>query len=89
MFKPGTYAFVRLSSRSWRQRPRRWLLLHCERVISIAVGRFLEHDQQRKDGKHRDHQQLVIVDVGDDLCLLRDYGIERGTPGGIEGSRSA
>jgi hypothetical protein len=31
-----------------------------------------------------DHQQLVIVDIGDDLRPFRDHGIERGAPGGSQ-----
>ena len=58
--------------------------VHCKRMIRIAVRRLLEHDQQGKYGKYRDHQQLIIVDVGDDLRLLRDHGVERSTSGGIE-----
>lgn len=37
----------------------------------------LEHDQQRQDGQRRDQQQFLIIDVGDDLGLLIDGGIER------------
>ena len=41
----------------------------------------MEDDEQRDHGERRDHQQLVVVDVGDDLRLPRDDGIERGASG--------
>src|SRR5258708_4611413 len=36
---------------------------------------------QRDRGERDDHQQLEIIDVGKDLRLLRDHGVERGTAG--------
>ena len=50
---------------------------HSQRMTSTAAGgRPLENDEQRNDDKRRDHQQLVIVDVGNDLRLLRNHGIQ-------------
>jgi hypothetical protein len=49
---------------------------------ATTVGRFLKHQKQWDHGKRRDHQQLVIVDVSNDLRLLRDHGIERGAARG-------
>jgi hypothetical protein len=40
---------------------------------------------QRDHRKRRDHQQLIIVDVSNDLRLLRDHGVELGAPGGGRG----
>jgi hypothetical protein len=65
--------------------PRGEMSLYSERVIRFAARSFLEHDQQRKHGKHRDHQQLVVVYVGNDLRLLRDHGIECGASSGSQG----
>ena len=48
------------------------LSFHCERVIRTAAWGFLEDDEPREYRKRRDHQQLVIGDVCDDLRLLRD-----------------
>ena len=47
-----------------------------------TVGRLPEDDKQRDRGERRDHQQLVVVDIGNDLRLLRDHGVERGAAGG-------
>jgi hypothetical protein len=55
---------------------------HNERVILTAVaGRLLERDEQRDRRERHDHHQLEIVDVGNDLCLQRDHGVQRGAPG--------
>jgi hypothetical protein len=51
-------------------------------VLAAAVGRLLEDDEQRDHGERRDHQQFVIIDVCNDLRLLRDHGIECGASGG-------
>src|SRR3977135_2128275 len=51
---------------------------HETRLIRAAAGRLLEHNQQRDHDKRRDHQQLEIVDVGNDLRLPRDHGVECG-----------
>ena len=48
------------------------LSFHRERVIRTAAWGFLEDDEPREYRKRRDHQQLVIGDVCDDLRLLRD-----------------
>ena len=58
---------------------RRQISFHDERVVLAGtVGRLLEDDEQRDHDERRDHQQLEIVDIGDDLRLPRDHGIERG-----------
>src|ERR1700730_9695415 len=58
---------------------------HRDRMTLIAaVGRLLEDDEQRDHSERRDHQQFVIVDVGDDLRLLRDHGVECGASGGCK-----
>jgi hypothetical protein len=54
-------------------------------VIRAAAWRFLEDHEQRDHGKCRDHQQLIIVDVSDDLRLLRDHSIECGAAGSRQG----
>jgi hypothetical protein len=48
------------------------------------MGGRLEDDKQRDQGKRRDHQQLVVIDVGDDLGLLRDHRVGRRAAGGGE-----
>ena len=49
---------------------------HRDRVIlTVTVGRLLEHNKERDHRQRRDHQQLVVIDVGDDLRLLRDHGV--------------
>jgi len=49
----------------------------CYRIIVASIaGRLLEQDEQRGHDERRDHQQLEIVDVCNDLRLLRDDGIE-------------
>jgi hypothetical protein len=50
-------------------------------VIVATIGRLLEDDEQRDHDECRDHQQLEIVDIGNDLCLPRDHGIECGATG--------
>ena len=54
-------------------------------MIRADASRFLEDDEQRDHGKRRDHQQLVIIDVSDDLRLLRDHAVKCGAAGGGEG----
>ena len=51
-------------------------------TLSAAAGRLLEHDKQWDDEERRDHQQLEIVDVGNDLRLLRDHGVKCRAPAG-------
>jgi hypothetical protein len=36
----------------------------------------LKHHQQRNDDQRRDHQQFVVVDIGDDLRLTGDKRVE-------------
>ena len=48
------------------------LSFHRERVIRTAAWGFLEDDEPREYRKRRDHQRLIIVDVCDDVRLLRD-----------------
>ena len=50
-------------------------------ILAAPAGRALEDNEQRDHGERRDHQQLVIVDIGNDLRLLRDRGVERGASG--------
>jgi len=51
--------------------------LHGEFVLpSRARGRLFEDDEQRDSDERCDHQQLVVVDVGNDLRLPSDDGIE-------------
>jgi hypothetical protein len=46
-------------------------LFRDERMIRTAAGgRPLEHDEERNHEERRDHQQLVIIDVSNDLGLL-------------------
>jgi Protein of unknown function (DUF2924) len=40
---------------------------------------------RRDHDERRDHQQLVIVDVSNDLRLLRDHGVECGASGAVDG----
>jgi len=40
-------------------------------IRAATCGRLLEDDEQRDHGEGRDHQQLVIVDIGNDLRLPR------------------
>src|SRR4051794_13164999 len=59
--------------------------VHREGVILTAtMGRWLEDDEKGDHDERRDHQQLVIVDVSDDLRLASDHGVECGTSGGSE-----
>src|SRR5712671_5505358 len=51
---------------------------HGDRVIPTAAGRLLEDEEQRDHGERRDHQQLEIIDICNDLGLRRDHGIEGG-----------
>jgi len=53
--------------------------------MRAAAGPHLEHDKQENGGDGGDHQQLVVVDIGDDLRLLREQGVERGAACGGEG----
>ena len=55
-------------------------------VLRARMGGLLEDGEQRDHGERCDHQQFVVVDVGDDLRLLRNHGVERRPPsfaGGI------
>jgi hypothetical protein len=52
---------------------------HC-RLEAGATRRLAEEENQRERDKRQDHQQLEIIDIGDDLRLRRDRGIERGAP---------
>jgi hypothetical protein len=62
-----------------------WMLFNDERVILTApAGRPLENDEKRDHGERRDHQQLEIVDVSNDLRLVRDHRVECGASGGGE-----
>ena len=54
-------------------------------MASAATGSLLEDDEQREHGQRRDHQQLVVVDVRDDLRLTRNERVEGGTAGGCNG----
>ncbi len=45
-------------------------------IRSSAAGWFAKDDEQRKRAERCDHQQFVIVDIGDDLGLLRHHRIE-------------
>jgi hypothetical protein len=56
---------------------------HCERVIRTAAWGFLEDDEPREYRKRRDHQQLIIVDVCDDLRLLRDVASSAARPAAV------
>jgi hypothetical protein len=48
-----------------------------ERVILTApAGRPLKNDEKRDHGERRDHQQLEIIDVRNNLRLPRDHGVE-------------
>jgi len=49
-----------------------------DRVTAAVAGGPLKDDEKRDDDQRGDHQQLVIVDIGDDLRLLRDHGIDGG-----------
>jgi hypothetical protein len=51
---------------------------HDDRVIVTAAGRLFEDQEQRDHGEGRDHQQLEIIDMRNDLGLRRDHGIEGG-----------
>ena len=61
-----------------RRVAREEMSFHCERVIITAAVRLPEDDKQRDHGECRDHQQLVIINIGNDLRLLRDHGVECG-----------
>ena len=49
--------------------------------VVCRPARLLENNQQSKQSQRGDQQQLVIIDVSDDLRLLRDQGIERRSAG--------
>ena len=57
-----------------------WLLsLHDLRVIRRDVARWSREDDEQRDHRERcDHQQLVIVNIGDDLGLAGHDSIESG-----------
>jgi hypothetical protein len=48
-----------------------------DRLRRRRARRLAKHDQERQDRERRNHQKFVIVDIGDDLRLLGDDGIER------------
>src|SRR5579875_911212 len=50
-------------------------------TVHPAVLRLPEHDKQRNNGERRKHQELVVVDIGDDLGLLRDQRVQRRASG--------
>jgi hypothetical protein len=52
-------------------------------VIRTAAWDFLEDDEPREYRKRRDHQQLIIVDVCDDLRLLRDVASSVARPAAV------
>ena len=58
------------------------LLPQSHSPTTFFAGCSLEGDEQGDNEERRDHQQFVIVNVGDDLSLLRDHSVERGTSGG-------
>src|SRR6202050_4374259 len=49
--------------------------------MAAPGSRLREDDEQGQHGDHRDHQKLVVVDVSNDLRLLRDHGVESGASG--------
>src|SRR5271154_6870461 len=53
-------------------------------IRSVAAGRLLEEEDQREGEERQNHQQFEVVDVGDDLGLQCDGGVERGASGGGE-----
>jgi hypothetical protein len=61
-------------------RQRGSLSFHCERVIRTAAWHFLEDDELRDYRKRREHQKLIVVDVCDDLRLLRDVASSAARP---------
>ncbi len=50
--------------------------------MSWRPARFFENDEQRKQGQRSNQQHLVIVNISNDLRLLRDQGVERRSAGG-------
>jgi hypothetical protein len=55
-------------------------------MVGRALG-FLEDEEQRNQGERGDHQELVVIDVSNDLCLLRDQSVERRPPGSGKGAQ--
>ena len=55
-----------------------------QRVVGASPDRrrLLEHDEQRDHGECGDHQELIVVDVGDDLRLRGHDRIKGSPPGG-------
>ncbi len=53
----------------------------------VADAMNYENQQQRKHGQRRDHQQLVIVDIGDDLRLLVITASSAARPAAVSGSQ--
>ena len=50
-----------------------------EAAASLGLS---EKDEQRQHGESSDHEQLIVVDVGDDFRLPGNDGIQRGASGG-------
>jgi hypothetical protein len=53
-------------------------------ILTATARRSLENHEQRNQDEHRDHQQLELVDVSNDLRLGRDHGFECGASSGGE-----
>jgi len=51
-------------------------------LIRSVSGGSPEDNEQWNRGKRCDQEQLVVVDVRDDLCLLREDLVERSAPCG-------
>ena len=51
-------------------------------LVAWTGVRLLEHDEQRDGDERCEHQQLVVVDIGDDLRLAGDDGVKRRSAGG-------
>ncbi len=59
--------------------------LRRQRGLRLSAVRFFDEEQQGQGGEGGDHQEFVVVVVGDDLGLLVDHGVERGAAAGGEG----
>jgi hypothetical protein len=69
-----------MQGRRDRSRPFPRVIVHSldhDRLRRRRARRLAKHDQERQDRERRNHQKFVIVDIGDDLRLLGDDGIER------------
>src|SRR5580698_8334192 len=49
--------------------------------MACRLARLLENNEQSKQSQRGDQQELVIINISDDLRLLRDQGIERRSAG--------